>query len=875
MNPIVETRLANGLTVLSREIHYSPVATFWVWYRVGSRNEAPGVTGVSHWVEHMMFKGTQKLGKGEIFRSVSKNGGTLNAFTWIDFTAYFETLPSDRLGLSLAIESDRMVNSTFNPDEVASERTVIISEREGSENYPTFHLDEEVTAAAFKAHPYGQGIIGWKSDLREMTRDDLYNHYQTYYAPNNAVIVVVGDFDTDKLLKQIEESFGSIPAGPPARPVRVVEPSQQGERRVVVRRPGATSYFEAAYHAPAASNPDVYPLIVLDAILSGAKPMGMSGGRDTAMGRSSRLYLRLVDQQLASAAGSGFALTIDPYLFSISASLRPGVELEKVEKAVDEEVERVLNDGVTENEVAVAKKQVRAQLAYASEGVTNQGYWLGSLEVVDSYKTFEELLNRVEAVTAADAHRAAQTYLKPDTRTIGWFVPTGDGAGQPAESSPAARPSRYRPRFFSDGANAGPKTRLTAKRRALDNGIIVVASENRVNPVVILRMSLPAGLIYEPADKMGLAHFHARMLQRGTAKRTFQELNELTDSVGASLRAEAGEHNLVASLRCLREDFNLLTGLMAEILLEPSFPENEIEKVRSEALSALREQKNNTRSVVEQEFHRLVYGESHPYSRWALGNEETVKSFTQADLKEFHRRYVWPAGAVVTATGDVEFDRLIERLATIFAGWKSSRPAPDKWAVPAASRPTSPVRQNFPLEGKSQTDIALGLPAISRRHPDFYALSMADLIVGGLGLMGRLGANVRDQQGLAYYVHSGLDASLGPGAWKVRAGVNPANVERAIESIRHEIGRLVSDQVDPQELADGKSYLTGALPLSVETNDGVARILQRIETFDLGLDYLDRYPDIINGLTAEQLLAAAQRHLSPDNLVVVTSGPAS
>src|SRR5712692_1233950 len=324
-NSVQARTLSNGLTVLTREVHDAPVATFWTWYRVGARNEVSGITGISHWVEHMMFKGTPSLGKGEIFRSVSKNGGTLNGFTWIDYTTYFETLPSDRLDLALRIESDRMVNSTFDPREVASERTVIISEREGDENYPTFHLDEEVNAAAFKVHPYGQGVIGWKSALEAITRDDLYSYYRSHYAPNNAVVVAVGDFATDALLKRIDESFGPLPAGPAIPPVRSSEPAQEGERRVVVRRPGPTRYFTVAYHAPAASSPDIYPLFVLDAILSGAKPMGLFAGGGTSMGRSSRLYRLLVDTGRCTGAGSSFGLTRDPYLFGISATLRPSI----------------------------------------------------------------------------------------------------------------------------------------------------------------------------------------------------------------------------------------------------------------------------------------------------------------------------------------------------------------------------------------------------------------------------------------------------------------------------------------------------------------------------------------------------------------------
>ena len=263
ISDIKETRLDNGLLVLTKEMHAAPVSSLWLWYRVGSRNERTGITGISHWVEHMMFKGTPRLGKGEVHRLVSRNGGSQNAMTYRDFTTYYEVMPSDRFDLALEIESDRMVNALFDPQEVQSERTVIISEREGAENYPHFHLYEELIAAAFKVHTYGHETIGWKCDLQTITRDELFDYYRTYYAPSNAVLVVVGDFRSDRVLDKVQALFGNIERGPAAPPVRAVEPPQEGERRVHVRRPGGTAYVDVAFHAPAATHPDFWPLFVL------------------------------------------------------------------------------------------------------------------------------------------------------------------------------------------------------------------------------------------------------------------------------------------------------------------------------------------------------------------------------------------------------------------------------------------------------------------------------------------------------------------------------------------------------------------------------------------------------------------------------------
>ena len=277
--PVTKTILDNGLTVVLKEMHHAPVATFMIWYRVGSRQEKPGLTGVSHWVEHMMFKGTPDFPNGTLDRLISREGGHLNAFTWLDFTAYYETLPSGRIDLALDVEADRMVNTLMTPAEVESERTVILSERQMYENEPHFLLNEELTAAAFRVHPYHHEVIGDEADLRSMTRDDLHGYYRRYYAPNNAIAVVVGDFETAAMLAQIEAKFGAIPAGETPPPVTRQEPQQKGERRVVVNGPGDTAYLTLAFRAPAASHLDYYPLTLLNAAFAGGSRRMAGWGR--------------------------------------------------------------------------------------------------------------------------------------------------------------------------------------------------------------------------------------------------------------------------------------------------------------------------------------------------------------------------------------------------------------------------------------------------------------------------------------------------------------------------------------------------------------------------------------------------------------------
>lgn len=450
-----ETRFDNGLKLLTRELHNAPVATFWVWYRVGSRNEVLGITGAAHWVEHMMFKGTDRLAKGDVFKLITRNGGVNNAFTWLDYTAYFETLPADRLDIAIEIESDRMVNARFDPAEVESERTVIISEREGHENDPGFWLAEEMQAAAFKVHPYHHETIGWKADLQRMTRDDLYNFYKKYYAPNNATVVAVGDFDTPALLDRVYSAFGHLERGVELAPLSIEEPEQAGERRLVVRRPGAAPYFMAAFKAPRASDPDFYATMMLAGVLSGAT--GIAMGR-TSPGRSSRLYRALVDRALTADIACFYRPMLDPYLLEISATARPGVSLERIERAILDELDRIVTRPIADDEFHKVLKQTRAQYVYAEDGVGNHGYRLGMLDVVASWRMYESFLENLEQVTRDDVRRVAARYLAETNRTIGWFIPTNAPAGEPpsARRAPVRRTSRPSPRV----------TRRTAKTTA-------------------------------------------------------------------------------------------------------------------------------------------------------------------------------------------------------------------------------------------------------------------------------------------------------------------------------------------------------------------------------------------------------------------------
>lgn len=424
---LVKSKLSNGLTVLAKEAHSAPVASFWIWYRVGSRNERLGTTGASHWVEHMLFKGTSTFPRGAADKAIARNGGVSNGMTWYDFTTYYATLPADRVELALRIESDRAAHSLFDPDEVALERTVIISERQGHENNPELLLNEELMASAFRVHPYGNQTIGHLCDLETMTRDQLFNHYKTYYAPGNGVAVVTGDFEAEEILDLVNHHFGTLPDAPDVPPVTACEPPQKGERRVVYEGDGNVPYLQMAFHAPAIHESDFFALTVVDAILSGASGLALFGGSTT--NKSSRLYKALVTAELAVGVSGSLVPTVDPYVYRLSATVRSGHTLPEVEAAVEEELARIAGETISREELDKAIKQTKAQFAYSSESVTGQALWLGFSEMVADYTWFESYVSNLSAITVEDVQRAAQTYLKKSNRTTGWYVPSQQTSG--------------------------------------------------------------------------------------------------------------------------------------------------------------------------------------------------------------------------------------------------------------------------------------------------------------------------------------------------------------------------------------------------------------------------------------------------------------
>jgi len=422
----------------------------------------------------------------------------------------------------------------------------------------------------------------------------------------------------------------------------------------------------------------------------------------------------------------------------------------------------------------------------------------------------------------------------------------------------------------NEHAPIGPHT---IRHFTLTNGIRVVVQENHTSPSAVICGHLWAGNVSDPPEKVGLADFTAAAVRRGSTTRTYQEINELVESVGASVFFDAGRRLTRFGGKSLAEDLTLLVDVLADLLLHPSFPPQEIEKLRGQALTHLKELEDDTRHLADREFRRLLY-QDHPYGWPVEGTLESIPLIQRNDLVTFYQTHYRPEGAVIVVTGDVSAETVAELLEKHLGSWRGD---PSYAAVaaemPPVSAPQDARRSVRVLSNKTQVDIVFGTVGLPRTAPDFYAARVADTILGHMGLMGRLGDTVRDQLGLAYYVYSTLEAGLGPGPWSVSAGVAPEHVEQAIDAITAEIVRMRDQLVSEQELEDAQDYLTGTLPLRLETNEGITATLLNMELYGLGDDYIIRYPSIIRSVTRDEIQAVVRKYLDVERFALAVAGP--
>ena len=856
--------LPNGLTVLVKEVRSAPVVSFSVWYRVGSRNEHTGITGVSHLLEHMLFKGTRQLRLGEIARTLFLNGASFNASTYYDWTNYYATIAADRLELAMRIEADRMVNSRIDKADLDAEMTVVRSELEGGENNPGRLLWQAVVSTAIQAHPYHWPVIGWRSDVENVPRDAIHQYYRTHYGPGNAVAVVVGDVTAADALRLVRQHFGPIKPLPKPLEVYTVEPPQRGERRVAIRRSGSLPMALIAWKAPAALHPDTYALDVLAGVLG--------------EGRTSRLYQALVEKGVASRVDAGSPSLRDPFLFYVSATARPGVSVERLETALLEEVERVTATPITDEELTRAQRRAEADFVFQTNSVTAQARQLGYWAMIGDWRYLTTYLDRIRALTAADIQAVAGRTFTIDTRTVGQFVPSDGGGSAPPPPREASarvdRPTRGDRPIPLPRPPAAKAPSRQVSRFMLPNGISVIVQESRATPTFALRASLPAGGLVEPRERSGVAGMTASMLSRGTERRSALEFATALEDVGGDLGAGTDALATTVSGHALTRDFDLVMDLFAEMLRQPSFPAADVERLKGEVLGGIAQAKTNPDRVADRAFERMVYPVGHPLRPHTFEQREAaIAAITRDDLAAFHRRQYGPDRMIVVVVGDVTPDRVREALEARLGDWPRN-PGAQQIILPDLPVQAAPASAEIPVPDKSQTSIVWGHSGGLRRNdPDFYSTQVMSLVLGGGALTSRLSTSIRDDQGLAYSVQGYFDASLYPGPFRVVLGTNPANARKAVAALESEIQRIRREGVTAREVDEAVAYLTGRFPLRLETSAGVAEILWAMEFYNLGADYIDRYAGYYRAVTVQQVNDAARAHLHPDRATVVVAGP--
>lgn len=862
--PIQEFVLANGLKVILKENHAAPVVTWVVTYKVGSRNEAVGWTGSTHLLEHMMFKGTKHLGKGQISQLLQRNGANFNASTGTDRTNYFETYASDKLEMGIRLEADRMRNSLILDSERQSEMTVVRNEMERDETDPDWNLYEAVTTHAYQSHPYHHPVIGWRSDVENVPTARLHSFYDTYYYPNNAVATLVGDFKTPEAIRLIEKYFGPLKGNPHIPPMYTTEEPQGGLIRFVMHRRGETNLVQAAWHVPNAQSKDIAPLKVLETLLG--------------TGETSRLNQALVEKQLATSAWADCGIQHDPSLFRIGLTVRPGLKHEVIEKAAMAEIERLKTDPVSDQELQKAKNQAEAATIFQNDGTSGLATSLGEYEATAGrWQRAFELLDEMKRVTPSDLERVAKTYFTQDNETVGYYVATPDGplfTHKNAGKGKAIASAKVETLPLLDFEKRPVQAHALTKpeRRVLSNGMTVLILPNKNNPSVAIDGFVRAGGVQDPKDKRGLASLTADMLSQGTTRHNKLAIASDLEYVGASVEFSAGTETTGITGAALSKDLDRTLGVLSEELQSPAFPASELEKAKTERIAQIKQAEDLPDTRAERAFNHEVFPPEHPY--YDLDPTDQIKALshiTVDDLKAFHAAHYGPNAVVLTVVGDVDPDHVVQQLEHAFARWPAVTLSPI--AIPDVT-PGKGAKAVVPMMDQSNVAIVYGNPTtLHRMDPDYYASKIANYVIGGSPLSARLGVKLRDEMGLTYDARSTLNPSFGASPWTATVTVNAANVSTALGALKGVLDRFVRDGVSADELAKAKSAFIGSSAVSLSTNEGMASSLAGIERYGLGLDFWSRYPQLIQGVTLDEVNRAARKLIQPNAADLAIAGP--
>jgi zinc protease len=863
--PVFERTLSNGLKALVLPRANAPVVVCDLYYPVGSVDEPAGRTGLAHFVEHMLFKGTERLPKGQIDRLAFVAAGQSNAETGEDCTHYWFAFPADRWELALAVEADRMRGASFDAREVDAERHVIAEERARALDSPVGRLDQTHLAVSYLVHPYRNPILGWPEDVGRTTVEDLRSFYRAHYRPDGAVLVVVGAVEPDRALDRVEAHFGNLSRGGPRR-VRLTlgEPSQTGRRDFTLHETETVARGLLGWHTVPLGHPDGPALDVLSDLLT--------------CGRRSRLWNQLVERRRVATwveASQEGARLAGQFLVQLEAA--PGTDPDRLEAEVREVLGRLAADGPSAEELVRSRHRLEAAWRWEQEDVAGLAAGLGHVALWDTWRAWQAEHRAALAVNADDIRRVVSTYLLDHGLTVGWSLPRPGRVAREILPATLPRPGHPRP---SEPSPLGPEPpmplpipRSVSKladyqpnRTMLKNGLRLIAERRPETGIVALELYVDAGQLREA--KPGLAWLTGRLREQGTTIRTAEEMAEAIEDVGGTLDvASTG-----LSLRVRAEDLPLAVELLADLVLRPAFPADALAWTRGRMVAELQGDQDDPSFRADLAFRALVYGD-HPYARDPRGSVRQINQLSLDDVIAHHRRFFKPDNSYLVTVGDFDPKKLLSLLRRHLKGWE-----PIGRGLPRVPRPRKLERPRVRRIARAgeQVHIVLGHLGVRRNHPEFDALAVLDHILGsGPGFTDRLSRILRDELGLAYSVSGGMtdSADVEAGLLRVYLGTHPDEADRAVAAVVDQVRAMHQGDFSDEEVDRARRYLAGAWVFDYQTVEQRAERLLELERWGLPLEEPVRWPDRIARVSPREVRLAARRHINPAALARVEYGP--
>lgn len=894
---IVEFRLkSNGLSILLAERHSAPVVTVMMLYKVGSRNEATGYTGATHFLEHMMFKGSKNFdpARGTGIDDVLKPiGGINNATTFFDRTSYFEVVPSKDLALCLHFEADRMRNLLLRESDRKSEMTVVRNELERQENDPDLVLHNQLWATAFRAHPYHNPIIGWRTDVEGVPTERLRQFYKDFYWPDNATLLVVGDFDTKEALASVARYFNGIARSPRSIPsVYTSEPPQEGERRFTITKGADQPKLAVGFHVARAADRDTYPLALVEAIL----------GDESR--KSSRLYKALIATGLASNAYAAYYQLKDPGLFCVGATARQA-DLAGTEKAILGELQKLASEPVGADELKRAKNFIVKRMKLDASDPLKMAQQIGESIAVADWKWWTDYADHIEAVTAADITAVCRKYFSEINRTVGYYLPK---TSQPSALQTPAEPEKPQPagqtpidpgvapagyKSLSDllpgrrktagrapvvrqaaGARSGDTRSVASrvKRKVLANGLTVLVLPVPGTGTVCVAGKIAAGGYFAPADKTLLPDLLADVLTHGAQDLSKEQLAQELEGMGTSLDFEAATFWVRFNSDVTTEDTERFLSLLARVIVKPLCQSKALDEVKGILESEIKQKMDDTKNLAWNALVHDMYSPESPYYEKTFPEQlSELSGVTERDLIAYHQRQFLPGNTVLALVGDIEPQRAFTLVESTLGSWPSGPPG--RIEPPAVELPPRAKTISINVPDKENVDVYIGHPsAINLKSQDYFAEIIANSALGHDPFASRL-APVRSRHGLTYDIGCyNTDTSYGGAPWVIDFSVNPANVERALMLVRKLVLSFQAEGITPSELKEEAGRLGGEFLVSLRTPRALAEALSRFEAAGVGPQFIDRYPQALKRVSRAEVNAAARKYFRLDRAITTVAG---